>query len=155
MLGDEILYPFAWAVAFNKVSLCMALADWCGFAGQTPCARSQHHRCPRLTSPSPPRTGNLWPHLNGPLEKQEEFWGQPGLVPKIWVLFWWGGVGLGEGGWGRGRGRGRSTWASIGIQGALDHDKGQKSAISGRRLHCFVFSSFFSSGCFSLFSRFV
>ena len=37
-------------------------------------------------------------------------------------------------------------------QGAFDHDKGQKSAISGRRLHWIFW--IFSSGCFSFFSRF-
>ena len=38
------------------------------------------------------------------------------------------------------------------FQGMFDHDKGQKSAISGRRLH-WIFG-IFSSRCFSFFSRF-
>ena len=75
MLGDEILYPFAWVVAFNIKSLCMAhAADRCGFVGQTPCTRSWHCK-----SQHPARcTKHFGENVSRLVSKIRFFWGRVG-----------------------------------------------------------------------------
>ena len=88
MLGDEKLYPFSWAVAFKKVPLHGACRSvWVCWADSLRPVKTSQVRQTRI--PSPPRTGNLGPHLDGPPEKKggmlgTTFFRSFEVVPNFW-----------------------------------------------------------------------
>ena len=89
MLGNEIVYPLSWAVAFEKVSLrgtCRSV--WVCWADSLRAVSTS--QVAQTHIPSPPRTGNLGPQSWWTPGKKEEnlattFFCSFEVVPNLWV----------------------------------------------------------------------